>query len=592
MRRRRSGRGGLYTYAAPVQACGGTFCNANPQQQPVDQTGENIIFAFDGNSVEVHVQIAYDPNTDADKFSWIVPMQSLPEFYVGSELLFDNVLNGTVPNYGLNTTTEVCGGDSGNLSTGGDPNDGGGLTGTGDSSAGESDSNGGGPTVVYEGTVGAFDVTVLASKDSQELLDWFDANDYNYDEAAVPIIEAYLQEGNLFAAFKLVPAEKPVVHPVTLRYEGVEPCVPIRLTRVAAVEDMDIRVFFLGDHRAIPTNYRHVLVNPLKIDWPNLAANYKEVVTAAVDAFEADGNAFVTEYAGPSDVISQFGLVGDGWDPKAFVGLPAVEVYNTLLSQQIMECWDYGEVQCEYRHPLLEGLLAEYLPAPQGIAPADFYYCLSCYEAMIDTMAWGDGSAFATAYEERIVGPGLRSVELLKSKSYVTRMYTTISPHEMMEDPMFAENADLPDIERIRIAEKLQRCDGHAEYTLPDGREVFVPNDGDWPAFADEMPWEEETQQMAMAGAPQVLTNNTETIDTLLADWNTANRPSYDAGSDSSGDGAEAAAGARARAGAVALRSGSRCWGSRGWSGADAELGSRERRRRPPGFGRGGRPSF
>ncbi|MEZ4384256.1 MAG: MYXO-CTERM sorting domain-containing protein [Nannocystaceae bacterium] len=118
---------------------------------------------------------------------------------------------------------------------------------------------------------------------------------------------------------------------------------------------------------------------------------------------------------------------------------------------------------------------------------------------------------------------------------------------------MFAEDADLPDIERIRIAEKLQRCDGHAEYTLPDGREVFVPNDGDWPAFADEMPWEEETQQMAMAGAPQVLTNNTETIDTLLADWNTANRPSYDAGSDSSGDGAEGGCGCTSESGGGGL---------------------------------------
>jgi MYXO-CTERM domain-containing protein len=533
---------GVYSYATPAAACGGTFCNANPQQQPVDQTGENIVFAFDGDSVEVHIQIAYDPNTDADKFSWIIPMQSLPEFFVGSELLFDNVLNGTVPTYGLNTTTEVCGGNTGALSTGGDPNNDGGLTGTAGSTAGESDSNGGGPEIVYEGRVGAFDITVLSSKDSQELLDWFDANDYNYDASAVPIIEAYLQEGNLFAAFKLVPAETPVVHPVTLRYTGVEPCVPIRLTRVAAVEDMDIRVFFLGDHRAIPTNYRHVLVNPLKIDWPNLAANYKEVVTAAVDAFKADGNAFVTEYAGPSSVISQDGIHSTSWDPKAFVGLPAVEVFDTLLNQGIMECWEW-ETECIYRHPLLQGLLAQHLPVPEGLTPSEFYSCLSCFEAMIDQTAWGDGSEFATAYEERIVGPGLRAVELLQSKSYVTRMYTTISPHEMMEDPMFAENKDLPEIPRIRTADKLQRCDGHAEYTLPDGREVFVPNDGDWPAFADEMPWEEETQQMAMAGAPQVLNNNTETIDAMLADWNAANRPSYDAGSDSSGDGAEGGCG-------------------------------------------------
>jgi hypothetical protein len=32
---------------------------------------------------------------------------------------------------------------------------------------------------------------------------------------------------------------------------------------------MDIRVFVLANDRAAPTNYQHVLVNPLKIDWLN-----------------------------------------------------------------------------------------------------------------------------------------------------------------------------------------------------------------------------------------------------------------------------------------------------------------------------------
>ncbi len=523
----------MMTYSTPAEACGGNFCDVGPTQVPVNQTGENIIFAFDGDTVEVHIQIAYDPDTEASKFSWIIPMQALPEFGVSSELFFDQVLNGTVPTYGLNQTTETCGEPANGPS--------GGLTGASASGSGgdnEGTDSGGepGPNVVYSGTVGAFAVTVIDSPDSKQLLDWFDANGYSYDDAAVPIIDAYLAEGNLFAAFKLVPAEKPVVHPVVLRYQGVEPCVPIRLTRVAAVEDMDIRVFFLGDHRAIPTNYRHVLVNPLKIDWPNFAANYKEVVTAAVDAFQADGNAFVTEYAGPSDVISPVGIYDQLWDAKAFTGLAPIDVVDTLGTQNIMYCYGGEGGFCDYRHPLLEGLLGEFLPPPNGLDPVEFYSCLSCYEGMIDVDAWGDGSAFSTAYDERIVTPGKNSVELLGTKPYVTRMYTTISPHEMLEDPMFAENPDLPDIASLRIAQKLNRCDGHAEYTLPDGREVFVPDDGPWPEFPEEMPWEEETQQMALVGAPQVLLSNTETIDTMLEDWNAENRPAYDANGDTSGD--------------------------------------------------------
>ena len=37
------------------------------------------------------------------------------------------------------------------------------------------------------------------------------------------------------------------IHPITLRYAGAEPCVPIRLTRIAAQDDMEIRALFL-DH--------------------------------------------------------------------------------------------------------------------------------------------------------------------------------------------------------------------------------------------------------------------------------------------------------------------------------------------------------
>jgi MYXO-CTERM domain-containing protein len=78
------------------------------------------------------------------------------------------------------------------------------------------------------------------------------------------------------------------------------------------------------------------------------------------------------------------------------------------------------------------------------------------------------------------------------------------------------------------MAQRYLRCDGHAEWTLPDGRVVFVPDNGPWPEFPGEMPWEEEVDQMAMAGAPQVLVTNTVAIDKILADWNSANTPKYD----------------------------------------------------------------
>ena len=515
--------------SSTAEACGGTFCDSAPNSMPVDQSSENILFAYNGASVEVHIQIAYDPDTEFEKFSWVIPVQSIPEFSVGSEILFDNVLNGTVPTYGTQSSQEFCGEgtDTGGTTSGG---------GTTDGTTGDSTGTGGGVDIVYQGTVGAFEVTVLDGGNVQELIDWLDANGYAQDPEAAPILQAYLDEGNLFAAFKLLPSDSPVVHPVVLTYPGNESCVPIRLTRIAAVEDMDIRVFFLGQSRAVPTNYRHVLVNPLMIDWPNLASNYKEVVTMAVDAFAAEGNAFVTEYAGTSTVVSQAGLFSSSWDPKAYVGLPAVEVIDTLNSQGLIECFNFGEVECELRHPLLQGLLETYLPAPEGIAPFDFYECLSCYEGMIDQAAWGDGSGFSTLFEERIRAPGKAARDMLNTKPYLTRMYTTISPQEMNEDPVFAENPDLGEVPNLRIAQDRLMCTGHARYTLPDGRIVWVENDGPWPTFPGEMPWEEETQQMPLVGAPQVLNSNTELIDQLLAEWNAANQPTAGTGGETGGE--------------------------------------------------------
>src|SRR5882672_4595188 len=77
-----------------ARACGGTFCdNSGPRAMPVDQTGENIIFVMEPGQVEAHIQIQY--RGDAPRFSWVVPVQTLPDVQVGSEALFDRLLAAT-----------------------------------------------------------------------------------------------------------------------------------------------------------------------------------------------------------------------------------------------------------------------------------------------------------------------------------------------------------------------------------------------------------------------------------------------------------------------------------------------------------------
>ncbi len=499
-----------------AEACGGTFCDSGPNAMPVDQTGENIMFVIDGAYVEAHIQIQYDPNTEASKFAWVIPVLALPEFSVGSQLLFDNMLAGSVPTYGFNTSQEICGDQNGGPqstnATGGDNGD---SASAGGATEGEEPPPG--PDVLYEATVGAFDIVVLQDNDVASLMTWLGDNGYQQDPKAEPIFAQYLAEGHLFVAFKLTNnAQVSEIHPVVLRYLGDESCVPIRLTRIAAAEDMDIRAFFLGDARTVPMNYRHVLVNPLKIDWPNFAGNYKSIISLAVDAFGADGNAFVTEYAGPSNVIGNGNLWQPIWSAAPFTDLPVVDVIDTLEAQGLMSCdFDF----CQYNNPLLQGLLAKYLPIPAGMSDFEFYDCLSCNEPAIDLVAW-DGALFAKDLGERVISPGKHAVDLLAKWPYLTRMYTTISPHEMLEDPIFRQNPNLPEVPAQLQATRLVRCDGHATWTLPDGRVVFVPNNGAWPDFDVELPYEEEVQTVGIKGAPMTLVNNTAVINKALDAWN------------------------------------------------------------------------
>jgi MYXO-CTERM domain-containing protein len=502
-----------------AEACGGTFCDGGvPGPMPVDQSGENVIFVVGDTESEVHIQITIDPNTNAENFGWLVPLTAVPEFSVGSQPLFDQIRAASVPQYDITTTFENCGGNvssGGSDPSGGDPNDSAGGTGLGD----EGGSSGEGPTVLLEEAVGAFQVAVLQDTEVGPIKKWLEDNGYLWDAKAEPILMEYLAEGNVIAALKLRRSTTiNDVHPITLRYPSSETCFPLRLTRIAAVEDMDIRVFVLAENRAAPTNYKHVLVNPLKIDWLNRATNYKEVITQAVDAFMADGRAFVTEFAGASSAVNTAAVYSPTWDENDFIGLDPVQVVQTLNQQGLGACFE--SFDCAWNHPLVYGLLLEFLPPPMGVDPAEFYAYLGNYAADIDVSKWDMGKGFAAGMLERVIEPGMHGEELIKTWPYLTRMYTTISPNEMMEDPIFHVNASLPDVPALRTAQNYVLCNGDSVVTLPGGDEFYLPGGGPWPAIPGEEWWAAEVQTVAIKGAPMTIVNNTAAISKKRVEWN------------------------------------------------------------------------
>ncbi len=266
--------------------------------------------------------------------------------------------------------------------------------------------------------------------------------------------------------------------------------------------------------RVAPSNYHHVILNDAQLDWLMLGSNYKEVVSLAVDSEPANGQAFVTEYAGSSAVVTTDGLLSDAWDHAAFAELKPVEVVDALAAQGLIEC---NGARCTYNHPLIQGLLYQYLPIPEDVEEGDFYSCLECYEGLIDSDAY-DPAEFSADLLERIIEPGIHAVELLETWPYLTRLYTTMSAAEMTEDPFFHENSDLPDFGgNPYIATQFFPCSGSTQWQLPSGFNV-VGNFQTWPEMPEAMPWAQRVELVPPAGAPQVEVDNTQLIDMLLGE--------------------------------------------------------------------------
>ncbi|MGH1346588.1 MAG: DUF2330 domain-containing protein [Nannocystales bacterium] len=509
----------------PAEACGGFFCDGGPQPMPVDQTGEDILFVMDGDEIEVHIRVEYEG--EAENFAWLIPASSVPtDFNVGSQALVDAVKAATVPTYGITNTADDCSlDDNEGFGTGAD-----GAGDSGDPSGGSATEGGNdGPVVLAQEQVGAYEITVIGEAEggdltAQQVFDWLEENEYQQDESALPIIEEYLAEDHNFIAIKLTGgADVDELHPIALKFDHTNPCVPLRLTRIAAVDDMDVRTYFLSDSRVVPSTYKHVLVNALKIDWTSQASNYKEVITKAVDADGADGRAFVTEYAGPTNVVQTNSIFQSQWNAAEFEGLEPALAMQTLMDQGLFRC-DYDftvdDDVCFGLHPLIEPLVNEFL-VPDDVEPRDFYSDPDQFAELIDLERWANGEVFAQRLGERVIEPGQNAVELLETHDYLTRMYTTISPSEMTADPMFHTNPDLDDVENNRTATNRLLCNGDNLWTLPDGRDVYVPAGEPWPNIGGEDFWEEEVDEMPSAGAPMVLVNNTEAIEVARRRYNT-----------------------------------------------------------------------
>jgi hypothetical protein len=493
---------------APVLACGGLFC----QQTPVDQTGEKILFASDGKQVTAHVQIAYQG--DAKSFSWIVPVPTPPKLEVGTDTLFSALREATRPQFQLTIRDEgPC--EPAQMYPGGDVRQRAAPT---SESALQKPS----VTVVSQEQVGPYDTVVLQANDAGVLKAWLRRNGYVIPPKLDPLLDPYIAGKYSFVALKLT-KDKAVgdIQPIVMVYKASKPGIPLRLTSVAAQNNMDVFVWVLGQERAVPENYRHASINEASIDWLGGGQNYKDVVTRAVD--EAGGQAFVTDYAGRSSIIppERFG--------RAHFKLNELRAKRDPVefAQAVVEAGFFGERYGSLNSGALVAFLKRYIAKPKSLRGTDdleFYRYLENHkEALVEAHIKVDTAKAVKELDTRFVKPSEHVAAMFGRFGYMTAMYTTMSPPEMTQDPTFRFNPSLGTVAAIRHADGVRHCKKNLAYaqspveiTLRNGHHFTVPGNGRfWRGGyggaanqAVELPAAERIEQLSAVGEAAVIQDN------------------------------------------------------------------------------------
>lgn len=481
----------------PTMACGGFFC----RQVPIDQAGEQIIFRQDGDQVTAVILIQYVG--DAEDFSWVVPVPGIPDLSVGSDLVFQPLERATRPQFNLLVDGAPCfnplfflGGFAAAPTLGLD-------------SLSAAD---GGVEILQRLAVGPFDVEVVTSDDAEALAVWLDENGYDLDDRGAELIAPYVDEGMNFVALKLRQNQGVGdIQPLIMRYTSVRPMIPIRLTAVAAQPDMGIIVWMLGDARAVPVNYLSIEPNLTRLDWfsgPfNAFASYQDLVTEAMD--EAGGQGFATDFAAPTPDLS--GVLPD---PASLRDeLDALRRADAAtFHQQLFFGFVFPQTK------VLEILRRE-LPLPAGVDESNYAEVGVLNEILGADLVSAARESILAELETAIIGPLEETRGVLEGKSFMTRLFTTLSPEEMTLDPVFAFNGGVPDqpIERQATLE-LSCFAGQTRWTLTLGAgtgregEVVIRGTGDSPLFGPQP----QIAQAAVArsamvpaeGDPEIVTDN------------------------------------------------------------------------------------
>lgn len=275
------------TAAEPATACGGFFCTTSP----IDQNAERIIFTQNSDgSTSAYVQIQYTGS--AEGFSWILPikdpigvddvevpedaMAAFSQLEIATDVVFippERPDCAVLPRMDIPMPAAAA-------------------------------PSSGGVVIHASGEVGPYGFDVIGSEDPDALITWLRDNNYRVTDDMVPLMNLYVEEEFVFLAMKLKPDQgSQDVQPVKITYPGSFPMIPLRLTAVAANDNMAVMVWIFGQTQAAPVNFARINIDNDELVFFGFGSsnNYRQLIGSKADEF--GGHGFITEYAAPTQEL-------------------------------------------------------------------------------------------------------------------------------------------------------------------------------------------------------------------------------------------------------------------------------------------------
>jgi hypothetical protein len=199
------------------------------------------------------------------------------------------------------------------------------------------------------------------------------------------------------------------------------------------------------------------------------------------------------------------------------------------FAEAVVEAGFFGERYGALNQDALVAFLKKHIRKPRSLAKMDdmsFYRFINDHaEALREAGIKVDTRKAIAELDAKVVKPGDAIHKMFDRFHYLTAMYTTMSPQEMTQDPLFRFNPQLGDVALVHKATGVRHCKKGVPYwqspieiTLTNGRKFTVPGGGGrFGSGLEELPAAERIEQLQMAGPPAVIQDNGPLIERALA---------------------------------------------------------------------------